>query len=390
MSDSLRTEPGPAGGAVAPLDASPIPTGYPELPQHSGWRRKALPALKVALAALGIAIVLALAFLRTWPPLNVVMSASMAPAIDTGDVVVMKRLDRPAQVGDIVAVHPPQELQQRLNYPDTIIHRIVRIAPDGKVYTRGDARKRRDPFTVQRDRIESRVIMTVPGAGRIVAFFTSPLGLIWLGLGALLFVLLPRLEHQRDLEEIELGSLGEMRHELRAVAQRVEGGRLEAGIPPPTPAATPPPPQVGDDELESEVKEMRETIGELVGAVSEYGEHLRSHTEVLQGMSAAAQDLAATVAALRTALPAAETNPSPQPTPPPPPATPETAAQQQRREAERFIAWQERRAAEIATAMGFRDPLGAARQAPLGDAADDEGIERTLWELAFENPDLLG
>lgn len=368
--------------------------GDEPLPQErpQGWRGKALPALKILLAALAIAVLIALALLRTWPPLNVVMTGSMEPAIDTGDVVVMKRLGRPAEVGDIVAVHPPQEIQSRLQYPDTVIHRIVKIAPGGKVYTKGDARKQRDPFTVQRDRIETRVVMTLPSAGRVVAFFTSPLGLIWLGLGLLLFVLLPRMERQRDFEEIELDSLTGMRFELQQLAQHVEGGH--AGHGEPAPAR----PESG--ELESELGEIRETIEELAGAVGEYGEHLRSHTAVLQGMSAASQDLAATVAALRTVLPAAGAAASPQPaaaSPPPAPAAqpapqppPQSAAERARQEAERFIRWQERRATEIATAMGFHDPLAAARRAPLDDAADDESIERKLWELSFQNPHLLG
>lgn len=137
-------------------------------------RQKALLAAKVLLAVLVVALLVALALLRTWPPLNVVMSGSMEPAIETGDVVVMKRLSEPAEVGDIVAVHPPQEIQQRLNYPDTVIHRIVKITPDGTVYTKGDARKQRDPFTVPLDEIRSHVVATIPNVGQIVAFFPAP------------------------------------------------------------------------------------------------------------------------------------------------------------------------------------------------------------------------
>lgn len=393
----------PAGPAPAAAgeEAGALPSERPR-----GWRSKALPALKILLAALAIAVLIALALLRTWPPLNVVMTGSMEPAIDPGDVVVMKRLGRPAEVGDIVAVHPPQEIQRRLQYPDTVIHRIVAITPGGKVYTKGDARKQRDPFTVQRDRIETHVVMTLPSAGRVVAFFTSPLGLIWIGLGVLLFVLLPRLERQRDLEEVELNSLTGMRFELQQLAQRVEGEHSGAApLPPPSPQ--PPQPPAGYDEptptrseggeLESELEEIRETIEELAGAVNEYGEHLRSHTAILQGMSAASQDLAATVAALRGVLPAAGMVPpappaAAQPTAPPAPQPPPQSAAERalRQEAERFIRWQERRATEIAATMGFHDPLAAARRAPLDEAADDEAIERKLWELAFENPDLLG
>ncbi len=48
-----------------------------------------------------------LAYLRTWPPLAVVESGSMVPTIQIGDVEVLKHLDGPPRVGDIILVHVP-------------------------------------------------------------------------------------------------------------------------------------------------------------------------------------------------------------------------------------------------------------------------------------------
>src|SRR5262245_718168 len=79
----------------------------------------------VALASAGIL------YLGTWPPLATVMSASMAPTINTGDMVVLQRLDRPVRVGDIVAVHVPDEVRSRYGYPPVVIHRAIRIDRDG-------------------------------------------------------------------------------------------------------------------------------------------------------------------------------------------------------------------------------------------------------------------
>src|SRR4051812_28257531 len=98
--------------------------------------------------ALLAAAMLALAYLQTWPPLATVMSGSMAPTIDTGDVVVLKRLDRPARVGDIVSIPVPDEARARFGYPPVVIHRIVGIGPDGAITTKGDAHRTPDPFTV--------------------------------------------------------------------------------------------------------------------------------------------------------------------------------------------------------------------------------------------------
>jgi signal peptidase I len=185
-------------------------------------------AARVLLGLLVVALLVALALLRAWPPLSLVMSGSMEPAISTGDVAVMQRLDRPAQVGDVVVVHPPQNTRRNLNYPSTVVHRVVAISPQGKVRTKGDARSQPDPFVTPLDRIGTRVVWAIPGVGRIISFFTSPLGLAWLALGLLLFMFIPHLELKRDhieLKRAELGSLAAMRAELRSVAARVEADR---------------------------------------------------------------------------------------------------------------------------------------------------------------------
>src|SRR6478736_7949133 len=63
----------------------------------------------IVVATLLLAVAAALGYLRTWPPLATVLSASMAPTINTGDMVVLRRLPRPAQVGDVVMVHVPDD-----------------------------------------------------------------------------------------------------------------------------------------------------------------------------------------------------------------------------------------------------------------------------------------
>ncbi|HKH15301.1 MAG TPA: S26 family signal peptidase [Solirubrobacterales bacterium] len=372
-------------------------------------REKMWLAIKIGLGVLALALVVTLALLRTWPPLLEVQTGSMEPTIDPGDVAIMQRLDRPAQVGDVVEVHPPQDIQDRLNYPETLLHRIVRISPGGQVYTKGDARDRRDPFTVSRDDVGAHMVGKVPSAGQILGFFTSPLGLLWMALGIILFVLLPYFELRREqleLEKAELGTLASLRQEVQDVAQQIaadDGGGTRA--PPALPRAIQPPvyddggygdlggpfegadgPLDGGDELaeneveerddlETEIGEIRETMGELVGVVDEYGRHLRSHTEVLTGMSAASKDLADVVAELRVALSGAGA----------------TGGEQARHDARQILRrWREDRAAEIAGWMGFREPGHAARLAPLDEAMNDEDLERALMELAAQKPYLKG
>ena len=151
----------------------------------------------LALAAVLAAAFVGMGYLGTWPPLATVMSASMEPTIKTGDIVVLRKLDRAPRVGDIVAVSVPPAIRSRYGYPPVIIHRIVRIDSHKVVSTKGDAFKDPDPFNVPSSALSTRVVATVPAAGRVFAFLGSTLGLVWLAGGALMLVGMPMLEHYR-------------------------------------------------------------------------------------------------------------------------------------------------------------------------------------------------
>jgi signal peptidase I len=176
----------------------------------------------MVLAALVAVVAAALGYLRTWPPLATVMSASMAPTIDTGDVVVLKRLDAPARIGDVVAITVPDEARSRYGYPPVVIHRVVGLAPDGTVTTQGDARKEPDPFAVPQAALTKKVVATAPAGGQVLAFLGSPLGLLWLASGALLLVGMPlaeRLKRRGREERDELLVELEQQRDALAAAQ---------------------------------------------------------------------------------------------------------------------------------------------------------------------------
>src|SRR4051794_27085250 len=88
-------------------------------------KRRIRPAGVLAVLAL-VAVAAGLLYLRAWPPAATVMSASMTPTIRTGDVVLLKHLDRPPRVGDVVAVSVPDAARSRYGYPAVVIHRVVR------------------------------------------------------------------------------------------------------------------------------------------------------------------------------------------------------------------------------------------------------------------------
>jgi signal peptidase I len=167
-------------------------------PARQGRRRRTVRFRWIAAAWLAAVVVCGLAFLQTWPPLATVMSGSMAPTIDTGDVVLLKRLERPARIGDIVSIPVPDEARARFGYPPVVIHRIVAIDAAGSVTTKGYARKEPDPFSVPARALTTRVVATVPAAGRALAFLGSPLGLLWLVGGGVMLIGMPLLERSRD------------------------------------------------------------------------------------------------------------------------------------------------------------------------------------------------
>jgi signal peptidase I len=181
----------------------------------------------LAVAAVLAAAFVGMGYLGTWPPLATVMSASMDPAIKTGDIVVLKKLGRAPRVGDIVAVSVPPAIRTRYGYPPVIIHRIIRITPDGVVSTKGDAFKDPDPFDVPTTALDTRVVATVPAAGRVFAFLGSTLGLLWLAGGALLLVGMPMLDHYRNGQRRELSERDDLRSLLQSVTEEMALLRVE-------------------------------------------------------------------------------------------------------------------------------------------------------------------
>jgi signal peptidase I len=260
-------------------------------PASEASRRVALRWIAAAAAA--AALVGSLVALGTWPPFATVMSGSMEPTIDTGDVVVLRKLGRPPRVGDVISVSVPDEARRRYGYPPTVVHRVVKVSPAGEITTKGDARERPDPFTVRREAAKARVVWTVPAAGQVLAFLTSTMGLLWLAVGAVLLVGLPLIERQRDKRAREEETLGALHEELRTVTRELAALR-EAGAQPP-PAEDPEPdrlpePETFDFQVDWRVLEgdqpfqddppapphtVRRRSGGLVGAVERYARSRR-------------------------------------------------------------------------------------------------------------------
>ena len=140
------------------------------LVRFAGWT--------VAGFAVGIALALAVPFAFDARPLTV-LSGSMEPVLDTGDVVIVQRIaPLDARPGDIVTFRDPE------NPNRLVTHRVrtLRVQDDRvRFVTRGDANNVSERWQVGKGGEISRVLYRVPDLGHALMFLRST------GLFALLF-----------------------------------------------------------------------------------------------------------------------------------------------------------------------------------------------------------
>lgn len=111
----------------------------------------------------------------------IVLSGSMEPAIHVEDMVIVRRQSSYKQ----------QDIIMYEDGASMVTHRIVGVE-NGAYTTRGDSNNTDDPV-VAADRVVGKVVCVIPGAGRIIRFIQSPLGMCLLVMVAAALLLLPGL-----------------------------------------------------------------------------------------------------------------------------------------------------------------------------------------------------
>ena len=120
----------------------------------------------------------------------VVLSGSMEPAMQVGDLIIVSE-NRPYTVGDTVVYQDGSML---------VVHRVTAIDGD-MVTTKGDANNTADQ-PINANAVKGTVIAVVPKVGTLVNFIKTPTGTIALAAAAVAMVELPhRREKQKDDEE---------------------------------------------------------------------------------------------------------------------------------------------------------------------------------------------
>lgn len=244
------------------------------------------------------------------PPVVPVEGVSMRPTLHAGDLVLLKGVD-PNQLhkGEIIAVRVPSDARSKYSLPAEIVHRIVRInhTSSGLVFvTKGDANPGNDVFTTPASDVVGREVAAVPGLGYPILFFRSRQGEIFIAalvVVGILYFLLGVFEERRAYSEGTAVAFEAILAETNELKETLAGREPGAREPPvdvrpisTTWAAPARPPEQAEGEETSEV------MHELVGAIAEYGEHLRSHTAVMQGLAATTVELRDAASELRRSL----------------------------------------------------------------------------------------
>lgn len=220
----------------------------------------------IILAAVGI---FGLYFVKTALPFIPVAGASMEPTYEAGDLIIVGAKDASeVKVGDIIVYNIPLMVREYYGYPTVVAHRVIEVNDANTVYgvvfrTKGDNASE-DPFTVRPSDLRGEVTRVIPKVGIPILFLQSQQGFIFALIALALFSLyLYGKDIRLGKEKIQKGLFSPLLEENRRRSQVFEA-------------------RMGSTE---------QTLARFTGAIENYGEHLKSHTSAIQGMSDASQEL---------------------------------------------------------------------------------------------------
>jgi signal peptidase I len=233
-----------------------------------------------AVVIVGVAAYFGSAVVRgVYPPVVAVEGISMHPLLHAGDLVMLKHVNpETLKKGDIIAFRTAPAAQQKFDVPGSYVHRIIQVMhlPHGTVQfrTKGDNVSGADPFWTPGQNVVGEYDGHIPKLGYALLFLRSRQAQILaaaLGLIAIVYFVMgyvDRRGEEREQTVVEFASMvDEVRHLARSMARADQVYANDPRI------------------------EVEGTLRELVGAVAEYGEHLRSHTAVMQNLAKTTDEL---------------------------------------------------------------------------------------------------
>ncbi len=97
----------------------------------------------------------------------VVLSGSMSPMLEVGDLVIYKTSSE-YEIGDVIIFEAGEYF---------VTHRIISQTENGYI-TQGDANNVSDDWVVEYSQIHGKVVGVLPNYGNVIAFLKTPLGFI--------------------------------------------------------------------------------------------------------------------------------------------------------------------------------------------------------------------
>ena len=208
-------------------------------------------------------------------PLRLIKGTSMEPALRAGDVVLLKSVPlSDVRVDDIVAYDAPDAASGVSGGSKVILHRVIKTqVSDGALVlnTKGD-NSDVDPWSVRASEFRGVQSLRIPLVGKPLLFLTSPKGILFLAISALITLLyFPAMMmfHLLVLRKPEL-----------TPALALEGGELE-----PQSGSQVAVILAGVNRLVTEQEQVQGSLLQLSESISFYATNLQSHTEVVQDLA---------------------------------------------------------------------------------------------------------
>lgn len=98
----------------------------------------------------------------------IVISGSMSPAVEIGDLLIIREADEYI-TGDIIT------FKSNSSY---ITHRIIGFDDESRAITKGDFNNVKDAAPVELKDIEGKIVLRIPKFGNVLRFLKTPLGMI--------------------------------------------------------------------------------------------------------------------------------------------------------------------------------------------------------------------
>ena len=163
--EQLTDRPRPAGRSDRLLGDLRVPAGAEPWRRHTLYGLGVLSLMAVCvLASLVVWIVLPSVALRWFP--TVVVTGSMRPAVEVGDVVLV----RPVEGDELQA---PTVVLYDASGTGRVLHRVVARQPDGSYLTKGDANPTPDTAAVLPSQVRGAAVLLIPWVGKPAAWVTQ-------------------------------------------------------------------------------------------------------------------------------------------------------------------------------------------------------------------------